>query len=77
MASINEKLLHDALSLPVDQRTTLIDKLLESLNIPLRKEIEKQWAIESDCRYKEIKSGKIENISGEKVFQDIRERLKN
>ena len=38
MADISEKLLKEALSLPSHLRTLLIDKLLESLNIPIRKE---------------------------------------
>jgi hypothetical protein len=50
MSTINEKLLRDALSLPVDLRTELVDKLLESLNGPLTEEIEQVWAEETEKR---------------------------
>nr|MDO8114891.1 hypothetical protein [Candidatus Sigynarchaeota archaeon] len=40
MATLNEKLLRDVLSLPLDLRTELIDKLLESLNVPIKVDIE-------------------------------------
>ncbi len=74
MATLNEKLLRDVLSLPVDQRTVLVDKLLESLNVPIKKEIEQAWAEEAEKRVDEINSGKVQTIPGDKVFQKIRDR---
>lgn len=74
MAVLNEKLLRDALSLPLDLRTALIDKLLESLNVPLKEDIEQVWAEEAEKRREEIESGKVEPIPGEEVFKKIRAR---
>ena len=57
-------------------RTLLIDKLIQSLNVPLSAEIDKIWAAEADRRVAEIESGKVEMIDGEEVFKEIRERFK-
>ena len=75
MTELNEKLLQEALSLPSHLRTILIDKLIESLNIPIQKDIDKLWAEEAERRISEIDSGKVKSIPGEKVFKDIRNRF--
>ena len=76
MTELNEKLLHEALSLPSHLRSILIDKLIESLNIPIQKEIDDLWAEEAERRVSDIDSGKLKSISGEKVFEEIRSRFK-
>jgi len=60
----------EAVSLPVEIRTKLVEKLLLSLN-PSQKEIDKLWAKEAEKRVEEIRSGKVKTISGEKVFKKI------
>ena len=74
MSVLNEKLLRDALSLPLDLRTELVDKLLESLNVPLKEDIEQAWAEEAEGRLEEIDSGKVKTIPGDDVFKKIRDR---
>ncbi len=69
MLKIN-KLIEEAISLPVEIRAHIIDKLLESLN-PSQKEIDKLWAKEAEKRVEEIQSGKVKTISGEEVFKKI------
>ena len=76
MTELNEKLIQEVLSLPSDLRTKLIDKLIESLNIPIQKEIDKLWAEEAEKRISDINSGEVKSIPGEEVFKDIRNRLK-
>ena len=66
-----KELFDEAISLPVDIRSQLIDKLLLSLN-PGRKNIDEMWATEAEKRVEEIKSGKIKTIPGEKVFRKIK-----
>ena len=75
MNELNEKLLQEILSLPSHLRTILIDKLIESLNVPIQKEIDDLWAEEAEKRISDINSGKVQSISGEKVFEDIRSRF--
>lgn len=76
MNELNEKLLQEVLSLPSHLRTILIDKLIESLNIPIQKEIDDLWAEEAEKRVSDINSGKVKSISGEKVFEEIQSRFK-
>ena len=76
MTELNEKLLQEVLSLPSHLRTKLIDKLIESLNIPIQKEIDELWAEEAEKRISDINSGKVKSIPGEEVFDEIRSRFK-
>jgi putative addiction module component (TIGR02574 family) len=69
-----KEIFNEAISLPVEIRTQLIEKLLLSLN-PSQKEIDKLWAKEAEKRVEEIRRGKVKTIPGEKVFKRIRNRL--
>ena len=69
-----KELFDEAISLPIEIRMQLVEKLLRSLN-PTQKEIDKLWAKEAEKRVEEIKSGKVKTIPGEKVFKKIRDRL--
>ena len=65
-----KEIFDEAISLPVEIRTKLVEKLLLSLN-PSQKEIDKLWAKEAEKKVEEIRSGKVKTISGEKVFKKI------
>jgi putative addiction module component (TIGR02574 family) len=67
-----EDLFDEAISLPVEKRTLLVDKLLQSLN-PALSDIDKLWAEEAEKRLKEITEGSVRTIPGEEVFTKIRE----
>lgn len=69
-----DDLFSEAISLPVEIRTQLIDKLLQSLN-PSRKDIDKLWAKEAEKRVEEIRTGEVETVPGEEVFKKVRDRL--
>ncbi len=69
-----KELFDEAISLPIETRMQLVEKLLRSLN-PTQKEIDKLWAKEAEKRIEEIKSGNVKTIPGEKVFKKIRARL--
>ena len=71
-----KELFDEAISLPIEIRTKLIEKLLSSLN-PSQKEIDKLWATEAEKRVTEIRNGKVKTIPGERVFKKIRDRLKS
>ena len=72
--SKTEDLIAEAVSLPVEIRTQIIDKLLQSLN-PSWKDIDELWAKEVEKRVEEIKTGEVKTVPGEKVFKKIRDRL--
>ncbi|MDI6817175.1 MAG: addiction module protein [Actinomycetota bacterium] len=61
-------------SLPVDIKTKLVEKILDSLH-PSQKEIDELWAKEAERRIDEIKMGKVKTISGEDVFKEINQKL--
>ena len=69
-----EELFDEAISLPVETRTLLVDKLLQSLN-PTQAEIDILWAKETEKRVDEIRKGKVKTIPGDQVFSKIRDRL--
>ncbi|MCK5519796.1 MAG: addiction module protein [Candidatus Marinimicrobia bacterium] len=69
-----ENIVSETLALPIDIRTLLVSELLESLN-KTDKEIDKMWAEEAEKRVKEITSGEVKTIPGEKVFEEINNKF--
>jgi len=67
----HRKLMEEAVSLPVELRTQLVDELLKSLN-PSRVEIDDSWAVEAENRVADIKQNKVQTVAGEEVFEKIR-----
>ena len=51
---ISEKIENEVLSLPAEDRILLTDKLIQSLNLPIQKDIEKMWAEEAEQRIAEL-----------------------
>ncbi|MDD5674139.1 MAG: addiction module protein [Chitinivibrionales bacterium] len=76
MTTLTEKIIDEALSLPNDMRAVVVDKLLESLNIPSQKEIDLLWTNEAEKRFKDFKNKKVKAIDGELVFNEIRKKYK-
>ncbi|MFH0921901.1 MAG: addiction module protein [Fibrobacterota bacterium] len=76
MVTLADKLITDALTLPNDVRAEIVDKLLESLNLPLQKDIDRQWAALAEKRLRDIKSGRVKTVPGSVVFEKIRNRPK-
>lgn len=76
MTNLDEKMVDEALSLPSNMRAILIEKLIESLNLPKREDIDKLWAEEAEKRIADVDSGRVKPISGEQVFKEIHKRLK-
>jgi len=58
----------------LEKRALVVDSLLRSLNHPDSK-IDKKWAKEAIHRLDDLRSGKVEALSGEKVFDKIWERF--
>ena len=65
-----KELFDEAVSLPVEMRAQLVDKLLRSLH-PLQREIDALWAAEAEKRVEEIKSGKVKTVPGDEIFKKI------
>lgn len=69
-----EELIEEAVSLPVEERARLAECVLQTLNAP-DAEIDAAWAAEARRRLEELRSGQVEAIPGEVVFERIRQRL--
>ena len=69
-----DKILSEAISLPVEIRLQLVEKLLESVN-PSHKDIDELWAIEAERRVAEIEKGEVKTVPGEEVFRKLHNRL--
>jgi len=74
MSRESEHVMDDALSLPVEARVQLVEKLLQSLNLPTQEEVEEAWAKEVDRRIAEDERGEVEMIPGEKVIAELRRK---
>ncbi len=61
-------------ALPIDEKAMLVDRLLDSM-YPRQAEIDELWKIEAERRVEEVRSGKVQTIPGEKVFEEIRNRF--
>ncbi len=69
-----EALIEEAVSLPVEERTRLAESVLQSLNAP-DAAIDAAWVAEAGRRLDELRSGQVQAIPGEVVFERIRQRL--
>jgi len=65
-----QKLVEEALFLPVEDRAFIIDSLIKSMN-PINPDIEQEWIKISEKRLDELKSGKVKGIPGDEVFNKI------
>lgn len=74
MATTVEKICAEALFLPADARIGLVERLLISLNLPTRADIDRLWAEEAERRITEIDRGDVKLIPGEQVFDTIRRK---
>ena len=70
-----EKIFEQALDLPIDDRLELIDKLLNSTNLPTRLEIDQAWSKEVELRCQELENGNAKLVSGEEVIEKIKKKF--
>jgi putative addiction module component (TIGR02574 family) len=69
-----DKVVDEALELPAEARIGLVERILASLNLPTRPEIDRLWAEEAERRVGEIDRGEVELVPGEDVFAKIRRK---
>jgi putative addiction module component (TIGR02574 family) len=70
------KVISDALSLPPRSRAKLAEQLLESLDDPKQKEIDRLWADEVEDRIDAYERGELKTIPGEEVFRRLKPKKK-
>jgi len=76
MLVVAKKVFDEALSLPANARLSLVEKLLISLNLPTRPEIDRLWAEEAERRIAQIDKGVVKLLPGKKVFSNIRKKYR-
>jgi putative addiction module component (TIGR02574 family) len=70
------KVVSEALSLPPRSRAKLAEQLLESLDDPKQKEIDRLWADEAEDRIDAYERGELKAIAGQEVFRRLKPRKK-
>lgn len=63
-------------SLSPEERARLIRALLADLDGPAEPEVERAWLEEAQRRHSEVIEGKVQAVPGERVFENIRSRLR-
>ena len=76
MLVVAKKVFDEAFSLPANARLSLVEKLLISLNLPTRPEIDRLWAEEAERRIAQIDKGVVKLLPGKKVFSNIRKKYR-
>jgi putative addiction module component (TIGR02574 family) len=69
-----QELISEAISLPLDERSLVVDCLLKSFN-PTEAEIDKKWAAIAKQRLNELRTGQVKAIPGDEVFKKIRDKF--
>ena len=64
-----QKIESEALNLDIHSRANLVGKLLLSLDEPTASEVEQLWLDEAERRLADYRDGKVQGISGNKVFK--------
>jgi len=68
------EIIHEAESLPVEERTLVVDSLLRTLNTP-DPEIDRKWVAVARRRLEELRSGRVKPVPGEEVFARIHQQF--
>ena len=67
MSKVAKNLLHQALTLPADERAELAAELIASLDGPADTDVESAWAAEVERRAARVLSGDSEGIPWEEI----------
>lgn len=67
-------LIAEAVDLPIEERAMVVDSILRSLNPP-ESDIDKKWVTVAKQRLKELRSGEVEAVPGDDVFQKMWKRF--
>jgi len=72
MSDLVEELAEQARTLPAEERSRLVDLLLESLHASPLAEVEAAWATEIERRVAAFDRGEVETYAAEDVFAEAR-----
>jgi len=69
-----KELIQEVVALPVEERATVAEAILRSLNAP-ESEIDRKWAQLAQRRLAELRSGEVKPVPGDEVFTKVRKRF--
>ena len=70
LAVKQDKLFEEIDILPIDLKTKLVDRILQSIT-PLNSSIDTLWIEETNKRKADIEAGKVSLVDGNEVFQKM------
>ncbi len=69
-----KELIEEAVSMPVEARALMVDFLLKSLNTPCSS-IDEEWGALAEKRLEQLRSGAVEGIPADQVFERVWKRF--
>jgi putative addiction module component (TIGR02574 family) len=76
MAHPVEKIEEEIRSLSATEKVELLRSLIAELDAPADTNVEHAWLEEAQRRHRELVEGKVKGIPGERVFDNLRSRLR-
>ena len=75
MATSYDKIIADAMKLPLKDRVRLAQQLASSLDDEVETGVEALWFAEAERRLEELRTGKVEGIDSDEAFRNARKAL--
>ena len=76
MARTIEKIEEEIRSLSAAKKAELLRSLITELDVPIEADVEQAWLEEAQRRHRELVEGKVKGVPGERVFENLRSRLR-
>ena len=76
MANTVEKIEEEIRSLGAAEKVELLRLLIAELDAPADADVERAWLEEAQRRHREFVEGKVKGVPGERVFENLRSRLR-
>ena len=76
MAHAVERIEEEIRSLSAAEKVELLRSLIAELDGPADAEVEGAWLEEAQRRNRELVEGKVKGVPGERVFENLRSRLR-
>lgn len=74
MTETAERLLHQAMSLTAEERTALVEGLVESLDKP-DPTLDQQWLREAEDRIAAYRAGHLQAVDANQAFSDLGQKI--
>jgi len=76
MARALEKIEEEIRSLSAAEKVELLRALIAELDAPADPDVERAWLEEAQRRHRELVEGKVKGVPGERVFENLKSRLR-